>query len=219
MPNVSVETTRLRAQARRVVSLFGKHYPSASCSLTYREHWQLLFAILFSAQNLDATVNTVTEPLFSKFPSLESFANAKRSEIEKHTKRLNYWKTKTEHALQTARILIETYKGEIPSTIETLRTLPGIGRKSANAYLGEALGIADGIVVDTHVKRISYRLGLTRNTDPEKVEKNLLLLIPKSKRIFHSHACIDHGRAICMSRNPKCDECPFKKICPSAGIA
>ncbi len=202
--------------AKTIYEILEKEYPESSCALWYKKPWQLLLAVMFSAQNLDSTVNIVTKKLFKKFSTISSLLNAKHEEVIAITKSLNFWQNKTKYAMATLKILKENYKGDIPYSIEELVKLPGIGRKSANVVLNELKDKHEGIVVDTHVSRLSHRLGLTDHEKPDKIEMDLLPFYKNEERKNIAHLLITHGRNICKARNPQCSKCVLNKICPSA---
>ncbi len=191
-------------------------YPESRCSLVHENPFQLLVATVLSAQCTDARVNAVTPELFRRFPDARSLANAPYEEVEKTIRSLGFFRSKSKSLLGLAQALLDRFEGKVPVSIEDLTTLPGVGRKTANVVRGVAWGEADGVVVDTHVKRVSYRLGLTRQTDPERVERDLLELIPRNERVIFTHRVIDHGRAICVARKPRCESCGLAEICPWA---
>jgi endonuclease-3 len=191
-------------------------YPDSRCSLVHDSPFQLLVATVLSAQCTDARVNAVTPELFRRFPDAKALAEAPYEEVENRIRSLGFFRSKSNALLGLAQALQERFGGEVPTSIEDLTTLPGVGRKTANVVRGVAWGEADGVVVDTHVKRVAYRLGLTRQTDPELVERDLLELVPREERVIFTHRVIDHGRAICVARRPKCGICELASICPAA---
>lgn len=208
----------LRQRARQVVRLLKKHYPDAECALVHDSPYQLLVAVILSAQCTDARVNMVTPKLFEKYPTLEELAEGRVQEIEKIIKSIGFSGSKSRHLKNMAQRVVEEYKGELPQTLEELITLAGVGRKTANVLLGTAWGIPSGVVVDTHVRRISNRLGLTTSQNPEVIERDLTALLPEKEWIMYSHRMIHHGRQICTARNPDCPNCPLLKICPRIGL-
>ena len=175
---------------------------------------QLMVAVILSAQATDKSVNMVTKKLFEKYKSPKDFATTNVSEISKYIQSINYYKTKAERIINANKHIIENYDGTLPKDINALVKIPGVGRKSANVILQEALNTTQGIVVDTHIKRVSKRLGLTKNTKPEPVEQDLMKVIPKSEWAFYSSAVVLHGRYICKAINPDCANCVLRKICP-----
>ncbi len=191
-------------------------YPNAKCALIHKNPLQLLIATILSAQCTDKIINTITPKLFKKYPDAKSFAEADTNELEKMIHSAGFYRNKSQNIIKCCKVLVEKYNGEIPKTIEELIKLSGIGRKTANVVLGTAFNIASGIAVDTHVKRLSQRLGLTKEKTPEKIELDLMNIIPKDEWIMFSHRLIRHGRLICNSRKPKCNECKLNDLCPSA---
>lgn len=200
-------------QALSVSRLLEERYGSAECALIHSSPFQLLVATILSAQCTDERVNSVTPKLFRKFPSAEALATATQSEVEAIIQSLGFFRAKATNIRGMARMLVELHGGEIPRTLDELVELPGVGRKTANVVLGTAFGIASGVVVDTHVKRITGLLGLTKQTDPVKIEQDLQKLLPPSEWIQFSHRLIHHGRQICIAWRPKCSECPLLAEC------
>lgn len=184
------------------------------CYLEYETPWQLLFSTILSAQCTDARVNIVTKDLYQKYPTLEAFANADLAEMEDDIHSTGFYHNKAKNIIACAKALLYEYGGEVPRTLEELTSLPGVGRKTANVIRGNIFD-DPSVVVDTHVKRISYRLGLTKNTDPEKVEYDLMKVLPKDHWILYNIQIITFGRQICFAKNPKCLECPLNPICKS----
>jgi endonuclease-3 len=191
-------------------------YPDASCALHHSSAWELLVATILSAQCTDKRVNAVTPGLFRKYPSIQDFASASQAELAQDIRSTGFFNNKSKSVIGAARKILADFGGEIPRTIEELLTVPGAARKTANVVLGTAFGITSGIVVDTHVQRISRRLDLTKETDPVKIEQDLIKIIPKEKWILFSHQIILHGRALCVARNPKCAECGLDPVCYAA---
>lgn len=190
-------------------------YPGATCELNYSSAFQLLIATILSAQCTDVRVNQVTSELFKKYSKPEDFAYASPSELEKEIRPTGFFRNKTKSIIGASKGLIERFGGEVPRTMEEILTLPGVARKTGNVVLGTAYGIASGIVVDTHVIRLSKRLDLTRNDDPKKIEQDLMKVIPENKWIKFSHQLIWHGRRVCAARKPKCAECNLESLCYS----
>jgi endonuclease III len=191
-------------------------YPGSECSLVHADEFQLLVATVLSAQCTDARVNATTPALFARFPDAAALADAPAEEVERIIHPLGFFRAKTRSIIGLAHELEARFGGEIPRTIEELASLPGVGRKTANVVLGVAFGHAEGVVVDTHVKRIAYRLGLTRQTDAVLVERDLIPLLPEEERVVFTHRVIDHGRAVCVARKPRCPECGLEELCPSS---
>lgn len=188
-------------------------YPDAHCALIHQNAFQLLVATLMSAQTTDEKVNQVTPTLFKIYPDCFAMARAEVEKVESLIKQINYYKTKSRHLIEMSYRLVNHFNGDVPQTLEELITLPGVGRKTANVVLGNAFGIASGVVVDTHVGRLSRRIGLTKQTDPEKVNQELQKLVPKKDWVQLSHWLIDHGRQVCMARSPQCEACKLQSLC------
>lgn len=199
-----------------IISALEEQYPEARCALEHRSPLELLVATILSAQCTDVRVNIVTQDLFPKYHTAEDYANADPKVFEQEIRSTGFFRNKTKSILGMAQGLVERHGGKVPSTMEELTALPGVGRKTANVVLGNAFGIDEGVVVDTHVKRISNRLALTTNSDPEKIEQDLMQLVPRSKWTLFAHLLIHHGRQICPARAPKCEICPIRDLCPSA---
>jgi endonuclease-3 len=191
-------------------------YPDAHCALDHRNAYELLAATILSAQCTDVRVNMVTPALFAKYPDAAALADADRGEIETLIKSTGFFRNKAKSLEGMARALVERHGGEVPRTMDELTHLPGVGRKTANVILGNAFGVNEGIVVDTHVARLSKRMGLTRETDPVKIERALMPLFPQAQWTMLSHLLIEHGRRICDAKKPKCGDCVLADLCPSA---
>ncbi len=203
---------------KRVAAILAKldeAYPDATCELKHENAFQLLISTILSAQCTDVRVNQVAETLYKKYPTPEAFAHANPSELEQDIRPTGFFRNKTKSIMGASKAILEHFGGQVPRTMEEMLTLPGAARKTANVVLGTAYGIASGIVVDTHVIRISNRLDLTRNEDPKKIELDLMQVIPKEKWIKFSHQIIWHGRRVCQARKPKCVECNLEQICYS----
>lgn len=201
---------------KRVAAILAKldeAYPDAICELKHQNAFQLLISTILSAQCTDVRVNQVTETLYKKYPSPQAFAYATPSELEQDVRPTGFFRNKTKSVMGASKAIIEKFGGEVPRTMEELLTLPGVARKTANVVLGTAYGIPSGIVVDTHVQRLSNRLDLTRNEDPKKIEQDLMQVIPQNKWIQFSHQLIWHGRRVCQARKPKCSECNMEALC------
>ncbi len=207
-----------RHNFERIWTLLKEEYPEAKPSLNYSNPLELLVATVLSAQSTDVQINKVTEKLFEKYRTAEDYASANLRELENDLYSTGFYKTKAKNIKTAAQIIVEKYNGEVPKTMEELISLPGVGRKTANIVLARAFGIIEGIAVDTHVKRVSRRLGLTKNHDPEKIEKDLLSLARKEDLDSISMTLIYHGRKICQARKPKCPSCVVNKLCPSSII-
>jgi endonuclease-3 len=207
--------------ARRIGPIIRKlerQYPEATTALQHADPLQLLVATILSAQCTDARVNMVTKDLFAKYRTVEQYANADPEVFEQEIMSTGFFRQKTKSILGMAQALQEHHGGNVPATMEELTALPGVGRKTANVVLGNAFGIDVGVVVDTHVRRISNRLGLTTHSDPERIERDLMQVVPQSKWTPFAHLLIHHGRQICTARSPKCEICPVAPECPAAPI-
>lgn len=203
-------------KARKIVSLLKKAYPDADCTLNYQNPLELLVAVILSAQCTDMRVNIVTKDLFKKYPTARHFAEANLRELEVDIRPTGFFRNKSKAIQGSSRILMEKYKGKVPDTMERLLELPGVARKTANVVLGNAYQKASGVVVDTHVFRLSRRLGFSDQNQPERVEKDLMNLIPQEEWIQFGHRMILHGRTVCKARKPLCGECFLVNDCPSA---
>jgi len=206
------------ATPKRVAAILAKldeAYPKATCALEHDNAFQLLIATILSAQCTDVRVNQVTRTLFKKYRSPEDFAYANPRELESEIRPTGFFRNKTKSIQGASKKIVEEFHGEVPRTMDELLTLPGVARKTANVVLGTGFGIASGVVVDTHVQRLSARLDLTRNTDPKKIEQDLMQIIPKEKWILFSHQLIWHGRKVCVARRPRCAECNLERLCYS----
>ncbi len=206
-------------RARRVVRTLTDEFPAPRCALDHRTPLQLLVATILSAQCTDERVNMVTPALFARFPDAESLAASDPTEVEELIRSTGFFRNKARNIRGAAARLVEAFDGEVPRTMDELLTLPGVARKTANVVLGVAYGTAAGVVVDTHVGRISRLLGLTTETDPVKVERDLMALLPRSEWIDFSHRLILHGRKTCIARRPRCADCVLAPDCPSASPA
>lgn len=203
------------ARVKKILGVLDQMYPSVSCALHHSNAWELLVATILSAQCTDKRVNMVTPGLFRKYPTIQDFAAAKQEELAQDIRSTGFFNNKSKSVIGAARKILSDFKGEVPRDIDQLLTVPGAARKTANVVLGTAFGIASGVVVDTHVQRIARRLDLTKETDPVKVEKDLVKILPKEKWILFSHQIIHHGRALCIARNPRCAECKLEPLCYS----
>jgi endonuclease-3 len=204
------------SRVRAILGELDRLYPAANCELERTNPFQLLCATILSAQCTDERVNTVTPRLFARFPTPAAMAKAPATELENIIRSTGFFRNKARNLIGAARALSETWCGEVPRTMDELLALPGVARKTANVVLGTAFGIASGIVVDTHVMRLAQRLGLTRETTPEKIETDLTGILPHERWILFSHQLIWHGRRLCQARKPSCDNCPIAPHCPSA---
>ena len=203
------------ARAQKIMARLQRAYPDAHCELVHSSPFELLIATILSAQCTDKQVNLVTEGLFKKYPAVKEFAEADLASIEQDIKRIGLYRNKAKNIQACCRQLLAAHGGQVPRTMEDLVTLAGVGRKTANVVLGNAFGISHGIVVDTHVARLSARLGLTRETSPEKIEADLQRWVPPSKWTILSHWLIWHGRRRCLARNPDCAHCEVQQLCPT----
>jgi endonuclease-3 len=204
-------------RTRKIVALLAKHHPDAACALAWRDPYQLIAATILSAQCTDARVNLVTPALFRRYPDAAALARADRAELEGLIRSTGFYHNKAKSLLGMAQALVERHGGEVPRSMEALVELPGVARKTANVVLGTAFGIAEGIVVDTHVIRLAGRMGLTQEEDPVKIERDLMAVVPRDRWIAFAHQMTWHGRKVCAARKPKCGECPLAKVCPSCG--
>lgn len=202
-------------RVRLILEKLDEAYPDATCALTHENPFQLLISTILSAQCTDVRVNQVTETLYKKYPNAQAFAYANPAELEQDIRPTGFFRNKTKSIIGASKQIVEQLHGEVPKTMEELLKLPGVARKTANVVLGTAFGIASGVVVDTHVLRVSRRLDLTKNADPKKVEQDLIQVIPHEKWILFSHQLIWHGRKVCQARRPKCLECNLEQICYS----
>ena len=207
------------SRATEIHSRLTARYPNAHCALDYRSPLQLLIATILSAQCTDKRVNMVTPALFAEYPTAQALADADPARIEELIRSAGFFRAKTKSIMGMARALVQRHGGAVPKGMDELVQLPGVGRKTANVVLGNAYGINEGVVVDTHVTRVSGRLGLTTETDPVRIERDLMPLFPRAEWTMISHLFIEHGRTICIARTPKCAECPLNDICPSSRVA
>src|SRR2546429_8529717 len=215
---VRVETKEAKAaRVKKIIAGLKKAYPDAHCELNYSNPLELLIATILSAQCTDKRVNLVTAELFKKYRSAADYAAAPAAELEQAIKTTGFFRNKTKSIKTACQAVVDKHAGEVPRTMEELITLGGVGRKTANVVLGNAFNINVGVVVDTHVARLSHRLGLTPQTDPVKIEQDLMKLVPQAQWTLFSHWLIWHGRRRCYARNPDCPNCEIKKLCPSAG--
>lgn len=212
------EEAALRRQAGRVVRGMAREYPGAECALTHRSALELLVATILSAQCTDRRVNQVTPGLFARYPDAPAFAASDPDELETLIHSTGFFRNKARSIRGACRKIVEEHGGAVPDTMEALLTLPGVARKTANVVLGTWFGKAEGVVVDTHVFRISHRLGLTAKQNPAQTERRLMALLPRKEWNDYSHRVIHHGRAVCLARNPKCRECSLEALCPRLGV-
>jgi endonuclease-3 len=203
------------ARVKAILQKLSEAYPQAECALRHENAFQLLIATILSAQCTDVRVNVVTPGLYKKYPDPAAFAYANPNAIEQEIRSTGFFRNKTKSIIGASRKIVEEFGGNVPKTMEELLTLPGVARKTANVVLGTAFGIAKGVVVDTHVHRVSRRLDLTRHQDPKKIEQDLMRAIPEERWILFSHQLIWHGRRVCQARKPRCIECNLERICYS----
>ena len=208
----------LRTQVRQILKGLAKTYPDATCALKHTSAYQLIVATILSAQCTDERVNMVTPALFARYPDIRSLAAAEQADLEAIIRSTGFFRAKAASLRGMAQGVLERFREEIPRSLNDLVTLPGVGRKTANVVLGTVWGIATGVVVDTHVKRISYLLGLTKNTAADQIERDLMEIIPQNEWVNFSHRLIHHGRRICIARRPKCLECPLLNCCRRVGL-
>jgi len=206
-----------RARARAIARGLARAYPDAWCELNYRNPWELVVATILSAQCTDVMVNKVTPELFAEFPTPQALADAPAARVEQLIKRTGFFRQKTKSLQATARGVVEHHAGRVPETMDELRALPGIGRKTANVVLGTAFG-QPAVFVDTHVRRLANRLGLTFEDDPDRIERDLQALLPPREWTAFCHRMIHHGRRICVARRPLCSKCPVARWCPRIGV-
>jgi endonuclease III len=201
------------ARVTRILELLDRAYPSAACPLTHRSPWELLVATILSAQCTDKRVNEVTPGLFAKYPTIQDFAATRPEVLANDIRSTGFFNNKAKSVTGAARKILADFKGQVPRTMDEMLTIPGVARKTANVVLGAGYGIESGVVVDTHVQRVSRRLDLTRNDDPVKIERDLMKIFPRERWILTSLQIIYHGRALCMARKPRCADCPLDSLC------
>lgn len=206
------------AAVTRIFDALDRHHPNADTELVHRNAFELLVATILSAQSTDARVNLVTPALFARFPDAGALAKAKTPELEKLILSTGFFRQKSKSLIGMATALMTAHQGEVPPNMDQLTALPGVGRKTANVVLGNAFDINEGVVVDTHVARVSFRLGLTTQTDPVKIEQDLIDLFPREQWTMLAHLLIFHGRRVCEAKNPRCGECVLADICPSSRV-
>ena len=217
-PALSQSLKNKKQRIKQAVNLLKKYRALAHCALYHKTPIQLLVATILSAQCTDKRVNQVTKILFKKYPSAKAFAEANLKELEKEIYSTGFFRSKAQKIQSTCQKIQKEFKGKVPSRLEDLLTLPGVGRKTANVILGTAFHISSGVVVDTHVSRLSQRLGFTNSKNPVQIEKDLCYLLPKTEWIYFSHALILHGREVCKARIPRCNTCFLEECCPKKGI-
>jgi len=209
-------TLNSNARVSAILSLLENEYSGIKIALKYENPLELLIATILSAQCTDERVNMVTSKLFEKYTKTEDYANADLKELEQDIYSTGFYRNKAKNIKKCCRILVEKHNSQVPKSMKELVELPGVARKTANIVLSNAFNVVEGIAVDTHVRRLSKRLGLTENTNPDKIEKDLMRLVPKDKWLRITDLLIFHGRRVCVARKPKCDICVLKRVCPSA---
>ncbi len=219
-PTAKIKKPKTAAERKervgKILEALDRMYPAATCALVHGNAWELLVATILSAQCTDKRVNEVTPGLFSKYPTVQDFANASQAELAQDIRSTGFFNNKAKSITGAARKILSDFGGKVPRTMEEMLRIPGAARKTANVVLGAAFGIPSGVVVDTHVQRIARRLDLTKNTDPTKIEQDLMNVVPRDRWILFSHQLIHHGRARCMARSPKCAECGLYSLCYAA---
>jgi endonuclease III len=210
------DTAALKDRVKKIIRGLKRAYPDAKCSLNHSNAFELLIATILSAQCTDARVNMVTQDLFRKYRKPSDYLKVSPRELQRDIRTTGFFRNKTTSIQGASKVLTEQYGGEVPQTMDQLLELPGVARKTANVVLGNAFGIAAGVVVDTHVTRLSHRLAFSQQKTAEKIEKDLIAIVPKKDWVMFPHLLIAHGRAICKARNPLCDQCPIEKYCPSS---
>ena len=214
-PYFRVEPAKTRI--RKVITLLEKDYPQSRTALRYKTPHQLLISTILSAQCTDARVNQITPFLYSKYKTVSDFAKANRDTLEQEVRPTGFYRNKTRNIIAACKRIVEEYDGKVPDSMEELVTLPGVGRKTANIVLSSCFGKAEGIAVDTHVRRLAGRLGLTKNKDPNKIEQDLMKIVPRKDWLDLNYVLVNHGRKICQARKPLCDECVIRGLCPGGG--
>ena len=202
-----------KERLQKILDTLDEVYPNVVCALHHTNAWELLVATILSAQCTDKRVNEVTPGLFAKYPTVQDFAHASQDAMASDVRKTGFFNNKAKSVIGAAKRILNDFGGEVPRTMEALLTVPGAARKTANVVLGSGFGIASGVVVDTHVQRVSLRLDLTKDTDPVKIESDLIKIVPQSRWVLFSHQVIHHGRALCVARKPLCGQCPLDPIC------
>jgi endonuclease III len=206
------------ARVAALLRALKRHDPDPRCALDYAAPYELICSVILSAQCTDKRVNLVTPALFARYPDAAALAAARQADVEELVRTTGFFRNKARNLIGMARGLVERFGGRVPRGMDELLSLPGVARKTANVVRGEVYGLADGVVVDTHVTRLAFRLGLTRHTDPVKIERDLMTLLPREEWIGFSHRLIRLGRTICVARKPRCGECPLTELCPKVGV-
>jgi endonuclease-3 len=213
-----VATAQRKTRARKIIARLKREYPDATCALNHHSALELVVATILSAQCTDARVNMVTPHLFAKYRTAADYAAADPRVLEKEIQSTGFFRNKTKSIIGMAETLVERHGGEVPQTMEELTALPGVGRKTANVILGTWFKKNEGVVVDTHVHRLSRLLGLTRQDDPVKIEQDLMEIVPRADWTWFSHTLIQHGRSVCIARRPRCADCVLNRLCPSSQV-
>ena len=214
----TVATAKRRSQTRKIIARLKREYPDATCALQHHSALELVVATILSAQCTDARVNMVTPHLFAKYRTAGDYATADPRVLEKEIQSTGFFRNKTKSIIGMAQALVERHGGQVPRTMEELTALPGVGRKTANVILGTWFRQNEGVVVDTHVQRLTGLLGLTRQTDPVKIERDLMEIVPREDWTWFSHTLIHHGRQACIARRPRCADCVLNRLCPSSTV-
>lgn len=217
-PSAKAPSVAPAERARKIYTILEQQYPDARCALTHHDAFELLVATILSAQCTDARVNMVTPGLFARYPGPSEMAEASPEELEGIIRSTGFYHNKAKSLLGASGKIVEEFGGKVPQTMEELLSLPGVARKTANVVLGNAFGKNEGVVVDTHVGRLAVRMGLTKQTDPKKVEQDLIKLFPRESWTLLAHLLISHGRAVCNARKPMCESCALAELCPMIGV-
>lgn len=205
------------ARVPQIIKILRRAYPESRTALHFRNPLQILVATILSAQCTDERVNMITPALFKKYRIAADYARADQAELEREIRSAGFFRNKARNIINAARKIVDDFNGKVPDTMESLVSLPGVARKTANIVLSSGYGKAEGIAVDTHVRRLSERLGLSAENDPEKIERDLLRIVPRKDWLDFNYLLVNHGRAVCQAKKPRCPECPVKRLCPSAG--
>lgn len=218
MPKTDPLKADPRHRARKIIRELKKLYPDPITALHHRNPYELLVATILSAQCTDERVNMVTPTLFAKYQDAKAMSKAGVHDIEPIIMSTGFFRSKSKSLVGMAKALVDRHGGQVPRDLDSLTELPGVGRKTANVVLGSAFGLTTGVVVDTHVKRLAYRLGLTKSTNPKLIEQDLMAILPRKEWVVFSHLLIFHGRKVCIARKPKCDQCVLYDVCPKNGV-
>lgn len=218
MPATELRPVDPKRHARRVVKELTRLYPDATCALAHRDAFELLVATILSAQCTDVRVNLVTPALFQRYPDATHLARADQPDVEALIRPTGFFRAKSKNLIAMASRLVEAHGGNVPADLDALTELPGVGRKTANVVMGNAFDVASGVVVDTHVTRLSHRLGLSTGRDPIAIERDLIATVPRKEWVDLSHRLIEHGRKVCVARKPRCPACTLAPVCPRVGV-